>query len=342
MQKDKIKVAVEQLVYKLKRYTDVSLNQEIKDDFKFLIKKFTDDANRSCSSRVNQALHRILVRLAQVPSIKICKFDKGNGVAIFSAKDYYDKLDKVILDKSKFEELNQDLSKNHPIIQKEKSILYFKKVTSYQELIPSGSQPGKLHGIAKVHKTNVPLRPMVFMVGTPEYKFAKYLDNLIKPHIPDTYLLRSTKNFMERLKECPCNNKNTMVSFDVVSLFTNVPLAETIELVIERLYDDKNGNAIPFEKSVFRQLMFMATQGLFMYNDQLIKQIDGVTMGSPLGQTSQHNDIKFTVKQSTKTNFLSFLDVQVKLRNDDYETNVWRKSTNTGLLLNFYAMCPKI
>ena len=211
-------------------------------------------------------------------------------MAIFSAKDYYDKLDKVILDKSKFEEINQELSENHPIIQREKSIScyirkYFKKVTNYQELIPSGSQPGKLYGIAKVHKTNVPLRPVVSMVGTPEYKLAKYVDNLIKSHIPNTYLLRSTENFIERLKECPCNNKNTMVSFDVVSLFTNVPLAETIELVIKRLYDNNNSNAIPFEKSVFRQLMFMATQGLFIYNDKLYKQIDGVTMGSPLGPT---------------------------------------------------------
>ena len=60
VQKDKIKVAVEQLVFKLKRNTDVSLNQEIKNDIKFLIKKFTDDANRACSSRVNQALHRNL------------------------------------------------------------------------------------------------------------------------------------------------------------------------------------------------------------------------------------------------------------------------------------------
>ena len=35
------------------------------------------------------------------------------------------------------------------------------------------------------------------------------------------------------------------------------------------------------------------------------------------------------------------MDVQVKLLNDGYETNVWRKSTNIGLLLNFNAMCPK-
>ena len=28
--------------------------------------------------------------------------------------------------------------------------------------------------------------------------------------------------------------------------------------------------------------------------------------------------------------------------NDDYETNVWRKCMNTGLLLSFNAMCPKL
>ena len=53
----------------------------------------------------------------------------------------------------------------------------------------------------------------------------------------------------------------------------------------------------------------------------------------------QNNDIKFTIEQSTKANTLSFFDVQVKLLNDGYETNVWRQS---GLLLNFNEMCPKI
>ena len=197
------------------------------------------------------------------------------------------------------------MSENYPIIQKEKSISYyirkyFKKVTNYQELIPSRFHPGKLHGIAIVHKVNVPLRPVVSMVGTSEYKLAKYLGDLIKPHILDTYLLRSTKNFIERLEECPYNNKNTMVSFDVVSLFTNAPIAETIELVIERLYDNNNSNAIPFEKSVFRQLMFMATQRLFMYNDKLYKQIDGATIGSPLGPTLANFFLRSLEEKSLK------------------------------------------
>ena len=136
-----------------------------------------------------------------------------------------------------------------------------------------------------MHKSDVPLRPVISMIGTPEYKLAKFLDDLMKPHIPDTYLLKSTQEFTDRLKETPFNNGNLMVSFDAVSLFTNVPLAETIELIIDRMYDDDNCNAVPVNKVVFRKLMFMATQGLFMYDNKLYKQVDGVTMGSPLGPT---------------------------------------------------------
>jgi len=60
-----------------------------------------------------------------------------------------------------------------------------------------------------------------------------------------------------------------MVIFDVISLFTNVPLSETIELIINRLYADDNLNAVPFDKNSFCKLMYMATQGLFMYKNKL-------------------------------------------------------------------------
>ena len=51
---------------------------------------------------------------------------------------------------------------------------------------------------------------------------------------------------------------------------------------------------------------------------------------------------KFAIEQSTKANTLSFMDIQVKLLNDGYETNFWCNSTNTGILLDFNAMCQKM
>ena len=98
-------------------------------------------------------------------------------------------------------------------------------------------------------------------------------------------MLKSTDDFIERLKQFSSNNLFRIVNFDVVSLFTNVPLSETIERIINRLYADGNPHTISFDKDVFRKLMFMSTQRLFMSKDKLYKQIDGVTMGLCLGPT---------------------------------------------------------
>ena len=94
---------------------------------------------------------------------------------------------------------------------------------------------------------------------------AKFLDGLIKPHILDRFLLHSTEHFIDSLKDVPYSKKDNMVSFDVVSLFTNVPLPETIEIIINYLYEE-NKNIIPIERKVFRKLMFIATQGIFMFD----------------------------------------------------------------------------
>ena len=53
----------------------------------------------------------------------------------------------------------------------------------------------------------------------------------------------------------------------------------------------------------------------------------------------QHDNLKFTYENS-KNNMLPFLDVQVILDDSMFHTSVYRKSTFTGLLLNFKAMCP--
>ena len=55
---------------------------------------------------------------------------------------------------------------------------------------------------------------------------------------------------------------------------------------------------------------------------------------------SQHKDIKFILEKTTNRENLPFLDVQIKLYDAGYDTCVWRKPTNTGLLLNFNAFCP--
>ena len=121
------------------------------------------------------------------------------------------------------------------------------------------------------------------MINTAEYGLAKYLDFLIKPHIPSKFMLDSTSGFLKNLNDFQFSSTDTLISFDVVSLFTNVPLQDTIHLITDYIY--KSPTKPPFDKATFTRLLEIATGGLFMYQGKFFKQIDGVTMGSPLGPT---------------------------------------------------------
>ena len=107
--------------------------------------------------------------------------DKGKCVAVLNSDDYYATLDVIVNDTSKFVEINTENQSNHPI----KIMYYIRKYLkefsqkTIKNLILSGSTPGKLNGLIKIHKDN-PARPVVSMISTPEYKLAKFLDTIIK------------------------------------------------------------------------------------------------------------------------------------------------------------------
>jgi len=103
------------------------------------------------------------------------------------------------------------------------------------------------------------------MVNTPEYPLAKFLDSIIKPYIPDEYMLKSTNDFINKLKEFRGDQNQVMVSFGVMSLFTNVPLEETININAEYIFLDNKNDSLPMPKGIFIKLMKLATQGMFQH-----------------------------------------------------------------------------
>ena len=82
-------------------------------------------------------------------------------------------------------------------------------------------------------------RAAISNIGTATYDIAKYLAQLLKPLRKLHCTIKNSKTFTERLKKMTIPPKYKMVSFDVVSLFTNVSLDETIDIIIKRIYDKK-------------------------------------------------------------------------------------------------------
>ena len=113
--------------------------------------------------------------------------------------------------------------------------------STYENIYPVGSQPSRLHGTPKLHKsiTNVPpLLPIVSSVNNFNYNLAKYLCNLLQYlcnllqlKIPSIYSTQGMFTFVKELEEVRGYN-NFLALFDVCSLLTNILLNETIELAL--------------------------------------------------------------------------------------------------------------
>ena len=249
----------------------------------------------ACGSVENQSFHRHLNTLAMDDTISVTKFDKGNGVCILQKEDYLSKLDDITNDTTKFSLIPQSTRKNarHPLMRRQEVIIseinkHVKKFVpedTVKSLKPSGCNLGKLYGTSKVHKAGYPIRPIVSMVGTPEYNLARYLDGLIKPNLPTKYSIRSNGEYLELLKTFNHVNSDYVVSFDVVSLFTNIPLGETITMVSNVIYSETAVVKPPMPKASFISLLKCATGGMFSHRGKIYKQHDGVTMGNPLAPT---------------------------------------------------------
>ena len=107
--------------------------------------------------------------------------------------------------------------------------------------------------------------------------------------------------FADELHEMEINEHNILVSYDLSSLFTNVPVYETMESMAERVFQNNwfnEENSINITKSDLIELLRIATKHqLLQFKGNLYQQVDSVAMGSPLGPLMANAFICYIEKQ---------------------------------------------
>ncbi|XP_069992247.1 uncharacterized protein [Penaeus vannamei] len=93
--------------------------------------------------------------------------------------------------------------------------------------------------------------PILSVIGTINYNVSKFFIPLLKKLTINEYTIQNTFTFIGELMTISNANNYVLASFDVSNLFTNVPLDETLSIIMDSLFDN----------------------------------IEGVAMGSPLGPT---------------------------------------------------------
>ena len=290
----------EQAFYQL-HTNNPELTPEESDPINAIMKAAACDCLRSYDPKLEQNLPadevEALKSLLADDDIIVQKSDKGNSVVIMNKLEYIERMHELLADTTKFRSHNIKGEKDYNyIINQELRITGvlsgLKKkgamtAEQYAELRPVGTQPSVLYGLGKVHKTpvnNVPkLRPILSAVNTPTYKLSQYLNKLLKPWTTNEYTAKDSFTFAEdiRLQD----STKSMASLDVDSLFTNIPLNETIEICCELLYSN-TAVVDGLSRNDFKKLLTMATtESFILFDGKYFQQIDGVAMGSPLGPT---------------------------------------------------------
>ena len=117
----------------------------------------------------------------------------------------------------------------------------FKSYEKYDKMRPIANQPAKLFATAKTHKFNniedinvdeLKLRPIIDQTGTFTYNCSKVIPEYIKPLCQNEYSIKDTQRLSQMLRDLPpLNSDEEYFSYDVDSLFTSIPLKETINYI---------------------------------------------------------------------------------------------------------------
>ena len=229
---------------------------------------------------------RTLSELHNNQDIVVTTADKGGGIVILDKSDYISKMEDLLSDTDTYNKqlygraqdeatgFNKDVRKVLRKTEKGKKLMH---------LLEENPKIPKMKGLPKIHKPGVPLRPITSGIGSAPHRLAKHLARPLSAalgKISGAHLKNST-DLIQRLKEVDFKDKR-LVSFDVKSLFTNVPIDGAISAV-KKVIERTNEKELPINKNDYMKLVEMCMRfGSFSFNNCEYRQHEGLPMGSPL------------------------------------------------------------
>ena len=254
--------------------------------------KFSENIHRDKDNTFNS-----LSEIRNNKDIVILSGDKDTSTVIMNRADYVTKVDRMIeagVNEGKYapadDTILSDLKKFHSFLYRN-----FKKHEKYEDMRPVSSQPGRFFATAKTHKfvsmdditvDNLTLRPIIDQTGTHVYKASQVISSYLEPLTQNKYVINNTLDFPDIIKNAPLQEDQEDVSYDVESLFTNIPVRETIDFILDEIYVRKSTKPFCAKRLTFKRLLERLTgECIFSVNGRLMKQIDGCQMGGPLSKT---------------------------------------------------------
>lgn len=117
------------------------------------------------------------------PNVCICRSDKGNVTVAMNRDDYNKKASELLSDARTYRLLDKDPTisfenRNFKIIKNLKKLGCI-GTDEEKKLITYKSQPPRFYGLPKIHKEDVPLRPIISSINAPNKNLSRFLANIL-------------------------------------------------------------------------------------------------------------------------------------------------------------------
>ena len=164
-------------------------------------------------------------------------------VVILNKSDYIAKMNSILDNSSKFKKLGHvEESDNTLTIEKriQRKLLELLNGSIIQQAVYNDlmtfdlqvhKDPDCMAGLPKTHKNDIPLSPILSVVGSSQHELAKFLAVTLQPvlELYSSFCIQDSFSFAELIRQFdPKSDKSFLCSFDICSFFTNVPLDETV------------------------------------------------------------------------------------------------------------------
>ena len=112
-------------------------------------------------------------------------------------------------------------------------------MATYRRLYPTGESPPRFYGLSKVHKSGMPLRPIVSSIGSVTYGNSKELSRILKPLVGRSpHHVQNSQEFLNILEDIQMGPDDIRMSYDVKALFTSVPIKPALKIIQKPLKED--------------------------------------------------------------------------------------------------------
>ena len=239
-------------------------------------------------SQVSQVLQRVIVPPPNLPQAELIALhnlrrdqdrlvipaDKGNCTVVMDRKDYDDKVQKMLKDQRTYKVLDKDPTQRteKKLNEKLANLKRENKISDslYKRLCSSDGLPPRFYGLPNIHKPGFPLRPIVSFIDSPTYMLSKHLAQILSPMMGKTdFTVKNSVEFCEQMKNIPLKEDEELVCFDVVSLFTSIPVELAIQVAKDLLSNDdtlQDRTTIPVD-DIVDLLDFCLLTTNFKYNN---------------------------------------------------------------------------